>query len=469
MNLQSLVVCSDDRTVRLLRSVLSELDIEVEHCPNQAEATKKLAQQRFEAVIIDCKDGEDFSLLRGIRAGDRNRRSMTVAIIDARSDLHATFESGANFVVYKPISSEKAKSSFRAARALMQRERRRSVRLHVNIPAYFRFENGEGEQATISGLSEGGLSARFASNTKRSGTIGLCFALPDTTTVIESTGMIAWQDSRFRAGIQFATIPDASRRSLKEWLEAQSGEKRDPPIACQLTALSSGGCFLQTPSAFPAQTNVELLLRAADCSVRAKGKVAFMDPELGMGIEFTGRSPEHQRRIEELRQRVASSPESLADVLVEPEGLDWKSSSAGSEAAKTTGELGDPLVTLLKNGSNFSSREKFLQELGPFRVAGVVGPAAGTHPVQRREPRIAVSRPVQLVVHETVQEVKSHPTSMIDVSHHGARIDNTSLSLQPGDPVHLVSGGHDVRFRVIWVGEPGTPQEGQVGLQKIDD
>ena len=64
MNLQSLVVCSDDRTVRLLRNVLSELEIEVEHCPDSTQASKKLAQQRFEAVIIDCKDRHDFSLLQ---------------------------------------------------------------------------------------------------------------------------------------------------------------------------------------------------------------------------------------------------------------------------------------------------------------------------------------------------------------------------------------------------------------------
>jgi len=470
MNLQSLVVCSDDRTLRLLRNVLGELEIEVEHCPDSTQAVKKLAQQRFEAVIIDCKDRHDFSLLRGIRSGDRNRRSMTVAIIDASSDLHATFESGANFVVYKPISSEKAKSSFRAARALMQRERRRSVRLHVNIPAYFRFENGDGEQATISGLSEGGLSVRFGSaNRKKAGTIGLCFALPETTTVVEATGLIAWQDARYHAGIQFATILDASRRSLKDWLEARSGEKHDPPIACKLAALSARGCFLETQSAFPVQTNVELLLRAADCSLRSKGRVAFMDPELGMGIEFTGRTAEQSRRVEELIQRVTMSPESAAEVLVEPEGLDWKNSTERSsqQAEATADEPRDRLIDLFQNAACFSSRERFLQELEPLRLAGAAG--SGLSSGQRSEPRIVVSRPAQLLVHETVQDVKSHPTSMIEVSHHGARIDHSSLSLHPGDPVHLISGGRDVRFRVIWVGEPGSVREGQIGLQKSDD
>src|ERR1017187_7627594 len=224
MNLTSLLVCSDDRSLRVLRSVLGELEIDVEHCADHMSAAKELAQRNFGAV----------------------------------TNLQAAFKLGANFVVFKPISTEKAKSSFRAARALMKRERRRSVRLQVKIAAYFRFQNADGEQASISGLSEGGMSVRFAGAPgKKSGPINFSFALPDTTTVIEATGTIAWQDARNRAGIQFAAIPETSLQSLKEWLRVQSGEKHDPPIRCPLMGISVGGCFLRTQSPFPPQTRVE--------------------------------------------------------------------------------------------------------------------------------------------------------------------------------------------------------------------
>jgi CheY-like chemotaxis protein len=464
MNLQSLLVCSDDRTLRVLRNVLGELEIEVEHCANSAAAKKRLVQKRFEAVIIDCKDHGDFSLLQGIRSDEQNRRSMTVAIVDAHSNVHGVFEKGANFIVYKPISTEKAKSSFRAARALMQRERRRSIRLRVNIPAYFRFDNGDGEQANISGLSEGGLSVRFSGPAhKKKGTVGFCFALPDSTIVVEATGTIAWQDSRQRAGIQFAAMPDASRRSLKQWVEAQSGDKHDPPISCQLKALTLAGCFLQTESPFPVHTNVELLLRAADSSVRAKGIVEFMDPEIGMGVRFLGRRVEDRRRLEELIERSKLNPETVAQVLVEPEGLNWNSSEAQQPGEEE--EISDPLLELLAAAPALS-RESFLQSLEQYSI---FPPKPTSNSAQRREPRIAVSREVEIWVDERADPPQGHTTSMIDVSHHGARISHTSLNLHPGDPVHLISGENDARFRVIWVGQPGTPQEGQLGLQKIDD
>ncbi len=485
MNLTSLLVCSDDRALRVLRSVLGELEIDVEHCADHASAAKKLAQRSFEAVIIECKDERSFGLLKSVRSGQQNSKSMAIAIIEARTNLQAAFKLGANFVVFKPISTEKAKSSFRAARALMKRERRRSVRLQVNIAAYFRFHNGEGQQVSISSLSEGGMAVRFGGAPgKKTGPIGFSFALPDTTTVIEATGTIAWQDSRHHAGIQFAAIPDASQQSLKEWLRLQSGEKRDPPIRCSLMSLSSGGCFLRTQSPFPPQTRVELLLRAADRSVKTEGRVQLMDPELGMGIEFLAQTPERRRRLQELIEQMTASPDTISEVLVEPEGIDWdqdanQSSTATPQSLQNEPEL-DPLLELFRTGASLT-KGQFLLELEKHQLA--VSPTEPselnlTEPVayQRREPRIAVTLPVEVRTHDHPtnghpnndhQESSSQATHLINVSHRGARVDGIAFHLKPGEVVNLVSDGCDARFLVIWIGEPGTPQEGQIGLQSL--
>jgi CheY-like chemotaxis protein len=520
MNLTSLLVCSDDRSLRVLRSVLGELEIDVEHCADHMSAAKELAQRSFGAVIIDCKDERSFRLLRSVRSGQHNSKSMAIAIIEARTNLQAAFKLGANFVVFKPISTEKAKSSFRAARALMKRERRRSVRLQVNIAAYFRFQNGEGEQVSISSLSEGGMAVRLGGAPgKKSGPIRFSFALPDATTVIEATGTIAWQDSRQHAGIQFAALSESSLQSLKEWLRLQSGEKHDPPIRCTLLGLSSGGCFLRTQSPFPPQTRVELLLRAADRSVKTEGKVQLMDPELGMGIEFLPRTPERRDRLQELIQEMTASPSTVSEVLVEPEGIDWDNPASPSSAADTPSPKNeaetDSLLELFRTGAALT-KGRFLLELEKYQLA--VSPAETADlnltelvAYQRREPRIAVSLPVQVRTHDRQiedrqtedrqtedqqtedrltedqptkdpqtadlqtkalqskdqQESFSVTTHLIDVSHRGARVDGIAFRLKAGEVVNLVSDGCDARFLVIWVGEPGTPQEGQIGLQSL--
>ncbi|MGB8990263.1 MAG: PilZ domain-containing protein [Candidatus Sulfotelmatobacter sp.] len=471
MNFSSLLVCSDERALRVLSNVLSELEIDVEHCADHVSATKKLAQHSFEAVIVDCKDEHGFALLGSVRSGKQNSKSMAIAIIEARTNLQTAFKLGANFVVFKPISTEKAKSSFRAARALMKRERRRSLRMQVNIAAYFRFQNGEGEHGSISGLSEGGMSVRFSSSNKKVSPIGFCFALPDTTTVIEANGTIAWQDARRHAGLQFAALPGATEESLKEWLRLQSGEKRDPPIHCILVGLSSAGCFLRTQSAFPVQTRVELLLRVADCSVKTQGKVRFMDPELGMGIEFVAPTARHRHRLEELIQQIEANPDAIAEVLVEPEGIDWENSAA--ESSETTGPTedaveSDPLLELFCKGGTLTKAE-FLVELGKHELASSPSKASKQDLsesiiYQRREPRLSVSLTVEMV-----SQAQPDPSqaSIVDVSHRGARLDGAVFSPNVGEIVHLVSDGVDARFRVIWVGAKGTPQEGQIGLQSL--
>jgi len=460
---------------------------------------KVLAHRTFGAVIIDCKDEHSFGLLKSMRSGQRNSKSMAIAIIEARTNLQAAFHLGANFVIFKPISTEKAKSSFRAARALMKRERRRSVRLPVKIAAYFRFQNGEGEQVSISSLSEGGMAVRFSGAPgKRIGPIAFSFALPDTTTVIEARGTIAWQDSRHHAGIQFAALSDASHQGLKEWLHLQSGEKHDPPIRCSLAGLSSAGCFLRTQSPFPPQTRVELLLQVADGSVKTQGKVQFMDPELGMGIEFLPRTPANRQRLQEVIQQMYASPDTVSDVLVEPEGIDWDHDATPSSGAAQPPENDaepDPLLELFRTGASLT-KGQFLLELEKHQLA--VSPEDAPElslsepfAYHRREPRISVTLPVQVRAHDDpnhVQQNHDHQTSdhnspdcpptdhqesfpqtthLIDVSHRGARIGGVEFRLKAGEVVNLVSNGCDARFLIIWVGEAGTPQEGQIGLQSL--
>ncbi len=53
MNLKSLLLSSDEKTVRILRRVLSDLEIGVEHCSATDDAIRRITRQRFEAIIVD--------------------------------------------------------------------------------------------------------------------------------------------------------------------------------------------------------------------------------------------------------------------------------------------------------------------------------------------------------------------------------------------------------------------------------
>jgi hypothetical protein len=58
--------------------------------------------------------------------------------------------------------------------------------------------------------------------------------------------------------------------------------------------------------------------------------------------------------------------------------------------------------------------------------------------------------------------------STLDVSGKGARVKDVHAKLAVGDVVGLSSGGQKGRFRVVWVGQAGTPEASHVGLQSLE-
>ena len=93
MSLQALVFCADEKVVRVLRRVLSELEIGMELCPDAESAIHKLTRRRFEAVIVDCADPRTASrVLRSARSAPCNKRAVAVAIVGAQTDARQRSE-----------------------------------------------------------------------------------------------------------------------------------------------------------------------------------------------------------------------------------------------------------------------------------------------------------------------------------------------------------------------------------------
>jgi DNA-binding response OmpR family regulator len=362
MSLQSLLFCTDEKIVRVLRRVLSDLEINAEHCTTTDETVRKLTRNRYEAVIVDCADPEAAEqILRSARSAPCNKRAIAVAIIDGTTAVRSAFELGAHFVLYKPISSERAKASFRAARALMKRERRRNSRIAVEIPVTLIFDNGSGQhRSTTIDLSEGGIALTISKRLKVSGSIRAQFTLPGSDVAIECKAEVAWETAAGQTGIRFVDMTQQTRDALKGWLSQRSPEpeREDPPVTCKLTDLSLGGCYLEMPAPFPIRTLVVISMRVGQLQVHVEGVVRVMHPELGMGVEFTQRTQEQREHVEQFIQSLMKNDGSLPDLLVAPEGIE-------ADAAKSSlvkAEIEDPLVELFHSKACFSV-EAFQNEL----------------------------------------------------------------------------------------------------------
>lgn len=345
MSLKSLLLCSDEKIVRVLRRVLGDLEIEVELCLNSDAALRRLTRQRFEAIIADLSDDGANEVLRSARTAPCNKQAVAVAIVEPIVGLKGVFDIGAHFVLYKPVSSERAKSSFRAARALMKSERRRNARVVVEIPVVMRSsEAGGNMKVTTVDLSEGGMAVTMPNRRRPNGRWQIAFTLPGTSTMLEIPAEFAWEGSKSQAGLRFVQTTSEATRILRDWLKQNSSdaEQDDPPIRCQLTDLSLGGCYLDISSPFPASSRVTLSMRAGGVEVQVQGVVRVMHPDQGMGVEFTQHTPEHRAALEKFVGVLTENRSLSPDLLVQPDGLETETSRPDRSVA----EIDDPLLQL---------------------------------------------------------------------------------------------------------------------------
>jgi len=360
MSLKALLLCSDEKIVRVLRRTLGDLEIATELCPDPDSALRKLTRQRFEAIIADCSDDGAFEVLKSARNAPCNKQAIAVAIVDPVVGLKAVFQIGAHFVLYKPVSIEKAKSSFRAARALMKSERRRNARVALQVPVVMRnLAGAHNMKVTTIDISEGGMAVSLPDRKRASGRWEIVFTLPGTKTSLELPAELAWEGGSTQAGLRFQQVPAETARQLREWLKQNSPdvEQDDPPIRCQLTDLSLGGCYLEISSPFPVSSRVTLSMRAAGVEVRVQGVVRVMHPDRGMGVEFTQSTPEDRAALEKFLEILTSNRGVLPEMLVEPEGLERDPVAA----ERAQGEYDDPLLHLFHQGP--VSPEAFHEEL----------------------------------------------------------------------------------------------------------
>jgi hypothetical protein len=361
MGLKSLVLCSDEKIVRVLRRVLSELEIEIDHCTEPDGAIRKLTRTRYEAVIVDCTDHKVATgVLKSARTAPCNKRAIAVAIMDGHTGLRTAFDMGAHFVLYKPVAAERAKASFRAARALMKRERRRNSRIPLQIPVQLvNVRTSANQRVITTDFSEGGIAVQLPRGAKDAGPWNLSFSLPGVTQPFEVRGEAAWQNAGGQIGIRFANLSVDLSHTLRTWLNETSpeSEKDDPPVRCKLTDLSLGGCYLELASPFPVRTRIVLSMRVAELELRAEGIVRVMHPEIGMGVEFTQATEEQRQHVEKLIQHLMSSDGSLPELLVQPEGLE---AVAHTPPVADAGD--DPLLDLFRRKASLPS-EAFLGEL----------------------------------------------------------------------------------------------------------
>jgi c-di-GMP-binding flagellar brake protein YcgR len=320
-----------------------------------AAAAARLASQHFDAVVVDCQDQMPaIELINGVRKSPINRTTLIIGLVDGRDQVRDIFGQGANFIVYKPVSVERATSSLRAARGLMAREKRVKLRVSLHAPASITYANTENVAATLLDLSEDGLAIQSERRLPPRCKVYFQFNLPGEKSSVRLSGDVVWQDSSGRVGIRFVDVPQASRRTMNEWIKSslsrlakaeQNAPKQAPqpppevvtttkfaglglsaassnrrgqgrracrlsadvfrmgegvPNRCTLSDVSNGGCYVETPSPFPSHTVLDIVVRTHEMKLRVRGTVQVVHPGFGMGVQFSLNTADEREHVKQL-------------------------------------------------------------------------------------------------------------------------------------------------------------------------
>ncbi len=360
MALTSLVVCGDASAVQVLSRVLQDLSIRVELCSDPSAAASRLEAKRFDVLLVDCEDQARATNLISLASTRKSKEHtgkpiLVIAIANGDDDVKAIFAKGANFVLYKPVSAERAAESLRAARGLMPSDRRRKPRVPAAAPAQIAYANVEKATANVMNLSEDGMAIRAEGQVPPRCKIYFEFTLPEQVSVVRLAGDVVWQDYSGRVGLRFDRVPKTSRDILDRWLRdnlhrrAESkpvpsspdqtaftpdikpagglgllsvsapdrrGESRhacrlgadvyvlgsSTPQHCSLSDISSGGCYVETTEPLPPGTAIEIVLRTENVKLRVQGTVLVKHPAFGMGVEFVLKTEEQREQVKQLAE-----------------------------------------------------------------------------------------------------------------------------------------------------------------------
>src|SRR6202142_4544317 len=385
MILQTLLVSKDDLSAEALIKVLVQFGVVVDRSSAVDVALARLSEERFDQVIVDFdsdfNDPEAARLLlescRGVAACERHS-PVTVALLRDASQIRSILGAGAHFILTKPIGQDQAQNTFRAATALLKRERRKSARVAVQAEISLRIgASGTPESSVVEGilldLSTGGMDVLAAHPLPSESLVHASFALPGGGN-IDGEAEVALTTANGQIGLRFVEMDAEMGQHLNAWLVAHSQDalpgEVDAVTQCKLTDLSLGGCYVETESPFPQSSAVDLCLRVAGMEIHTEGVVRVMHPGHGMGLEFPARTAEQRNNVGDFIESLTSQPGATPQLEISPRALvadeiDVQTSGARNDAEDSASDepiSEDPPLELLRTGHTLDE-EAFLEEL----------------------------------------------------------------------------------------------------------
>jgi hypothetical protein len=87
---------------------------------------------------------------------------------------------------------------------------------------------------------------------------------------------------------------------------------------------------------------------------------------------------------------------------------------------------------------------------------------------KRQEPRIQAKLQIRIAGIDASGRPLLQMVTTRNISRQGALLEGIQGAFKPGEVISVSYKNHKARFRVSWMGDPGTDSAGQMGVQSID-
>ena len=221
-----LLVSADIQTIDTLCRFMEQMAMHVEVCSDSDAATRKLCHAKFEAVVVDCKEGpKALEFLRKSREMTSHKGIVALAILSDSSQMPGAFRAGASFAIVRPLPPAILARTLRASYPFMVREMRRYYRCPLEVPVRVWTSNRPELVANSVNICERGIALACPVPLEVGERVTLSLKLPGTEIAAELEGEVCWANEAGRVGLEFVEVPEKVSTGLQSWLSDRLEER----------------------------------------------------------------------------------------------------------------------------------------------------------------------------------------------------------------------------------------------------
>jgi CheY-like chemotaxis protein len=227
MQLRILAVDDEPQVLDLFKDVVGPLGYDIVALSDSREAAQRIMTEKFDMIALDVRmpalDG--FELTERIRASNSNRAApiLMFTAYDSIETMRKGFAAGITFYIAKPLTVQKLRGLFSAARGLMIQERRRYVRLPLRAEVIC-LRSGRHFKARSVNVAQGGILLEGSCGAAEGEIIELEFALPGVRDPLRLMGKVARKATPDGIALEFIEPEPPQRAALHHYVVGRTKE-----------------------------------------------------------------------------------------------------------------------------------------------------------------------------------------------------------------------------------------------------